>query len=92
MRSFSKAFDSLLRIGVEGADADASLTWMVGDDIEADIGGAAAHGMKTVLVRTGKFRPDVVEAAALALTGSSRPIAQLPDWLESTCDLRRRRI
>ena len=34
-------------------DAEPSLTWMVGDDIEADVGGAQAHGMKTVLVRTG---------------------------------------
>src|SRR5437879_10391055 len=39
-------------------DADPSLTWMVGDDIESDIGGAQAHGMRTVLVRRGQFRPD----------------------------------
>ena len=29
---------------------------MVGDDIEADIGGAKEAGLGTVLVRTGKFR------------------------------------
>src|SRR6476620_5551861 len=50
---------------LEALDADAELTWMVGDDIEADIAGAHAHGMKTVLVRTGKFRPDAVEATPL---------------------------
>jgi ribonucleotide monophosphatase NagD (HAD superfamily) len=45
-----------------GARRRRRLTWMVGDDIEADIAGAQAHGMRTVLVRTGKFRPDAVEA------------------------------
>ena len=30
---------------------------MVGDDAEADVGGALAAGLKGVLVRTGKYRP-----------------------------------
>jgi HAD superfamily hydrolase (TIGR01458 family) len=63
-------------------DADASLTWMVGDDIEADIAGAQAHGMRTVLVRTGKFRPDAVEAGRVRPDGIISSIANLPDWLE----------
>jgi phospholysine phosphohistidine inorganic pyrophosphate phosphatase len=36
---------------------------MVGDDIVTDIGGAQAAGMKTILVRTGKFRPQDLEGA-----------------------------
>jgi HAD superfamily hydrolase (TIGR01458 family) len=63
-------------------DADASMTWMVGDDIESDIAGAQAHGMKTVLVRTGKFRPDAVEETRVRPEGIISSIAQLPDWLE----------
>ena len=31
---------------------------MVGDDVEADIGGAKAAGLRGVLVQTGKYRPD----------------------------------
>src|SRR5438128_4754447 len=63
-------------------DADPSLTWIVGDDIESDIAGAQAHGMKTVLVRTGKFRPDAVEETRIRPDGIISSIAQLPEWLE----------
>ncbi|HEX9381279.1 MAG TPA: TIGR01458 family HAD-type hydrolase [Gaiellaceae bacterium] len=67
---------------LQALDADAGLTWMVGDDIESDIAGAQAHGMKTVLVRTGKFRPDAVEAARVRPDGIVSSIAQLPEWVE----------
>jgi HAD superfamily hydrolase (TIGR01458 family) len=67
---------------LQALDADANLTWMVGDDIESDIAGAQAHGMRTVLVRTGKFRPDAVEAARVKPDGIISSIAQLPEWLE----------
>jgi HAD superfamily hydrolase (TIGR01458 family) len=63
-------------------DADAAMTWMVGDDIDSDIVGAQAHGMRTILVRTGKFRPDAVEAGRIRPDGIISSIAQLPEWLE----------
>jgi HAD superfamily hydrolase (TIGR01458 family) len=63
-------------------DADASLTWMVGDDVESDIAGGQAHGMRTVLVRTGKFRPDAVEATGVRPDAILSSIAHLPDWLD----------
>jgi HAD superfamily hydrolase (TIGR01458 family) len=64
-------------------DSDPELTWMVGDDIEADIAGAAACGLRTVLVRTGKFRPDAVEAARVQPDGIVTSIAALPGWIET---------
>ncbi len=67
---------------LKALDAEPSLTWMVGDDLDADIGGGQAHGLKTVLVRTGKFRPDEVEASRAKPDGIISSIAQLPDWLE----------
>jgi len=67
---------------LQALDAEANMTWMVGDDIEADIGGAQAHGMRTILVRTGKFRPDAVEAGPVRPDGIISSIAQLPEWLE----------
>jgi HAD superfamily hydrolase (TIGR01458 family) len=36
-------------------------TVMIGDDLEADVGGAKTAGCTGVLVRTGKFRPDQLE-------------------------------
>jgi HAD superfamily hydrolase (TIGR01458 family) len=67
---------------LEALDADPELTWMVGDDIEADIAGAQAHGMKTILVRTGKFHPDDVDRARVRPDAIVSSIAQLPEWLE----------
>jgi HAD superfamily hydrolase (TIGR01458 family) len=64
-------------------DADAGMTWMVGDDFESDVAGAQACGLKTVLVRTGKFRPDVVEASGIMPDGIVSSIAQLPEWIEA---------
>jgi HAD superfamily hydrolase (TIGR01458 family) len=67
---------------LEALDAEPPLTWMVGDDIEGDILGAHNHGLRTVLVRTGKFRPDDVERSRVQPDGIVSSIAQLPDWLE----------
>jgi HAD superfamily hydrolase (TIGR01458 family) len=66
----------------EALDSDPEMTWMVGDDIEADIAGAQGLSMRTVLVRTGKFRPDEVEAVGTRPDGIVSSIAQLPEWVE----------
>jgi len=66
----------------EALDADPGMTWMVGDDLESDIAGAQGTGLRTVLVRTGKFRPDAVERARAQPDGIVSSIGQLPEWLE----------
>jgi HAD superfamily hydrolase (TIGR01458 family) len=66
----------------EALDADPTMTWMVGDDLETDIAGAQGVGMHTVLLRTGKFRPDVVEASRTRPDGIVSSIGHLPEWLE----------
>ncbi|MBA3366056.1 MAG: HAD-IIA family hydrolase [Actinobacteria bacterium] len=63
-------------------DADADRTWMVGDDFEADIAGAQQFGLKTALVRTGKFRPDLLEASGIRPDAILNSIADLPEWLD----------
>jgi HAD superfamily hydrolase (TIGR01458 family) len=69
---------------LEALDADAERTWMVGDDIEADVAGAQRFGLRTVLVRTGKFRPDAVERLGILPDMVVSSIASLPEWLERT--------
>jgi HAD superfamily hydrolase (TIGR01458 family) len=66
----------------EALDADPTMAWMVGDDLEADVAGAQGIGMRTILVRTGKFRPDSVEAADRKPDGIISSIGHLPEWLE----------
>ena len=54
---------------------------MVGDDLEADIGGAKAIGMRAVLVRTGKFRPAALSDAEVEPDAVVDSIADLPAYL-----------
>jgi phospholysine phosphohistidine inorganic pyrophosphate phosphatase len=53
---------------------------MVGDDAEADVGGAMAAGLPGVLVRTGKFRHDAL-TARVTPTAIVDSIADLPELL-----------
>jgi HAD superfamily hydrolase (TIGR01458 family) len=77
-----KPSPSYFTAACEALDADPTMAWMVGDDLESDIGGAQALNMRTVLVRTGKFRPDEVEASRIRPDGIVSSIGALPDWLE----------
>lgn len=54
---------------------------MVGDDIDADIGGAQAAGIAGVLVRTGKYRQAYAEASAVHPFVTLDCVAALPDLL-----------
>ena len=67
---------------LEALDADAELTWMVGDDLESDIAGARAHGLRTILVRTGKFRQSDLDHSPIEPDAVIGSIADLPDWLD----------
>ncbi|HSB39920.1 MAG TPA: TIGR01458 family HAD-type hydrolase [Gaiellaceae bacterium] len=78
-----KPSPAYFQAALDALDSDPELTWMVGDDIEADIAGAAACGLRTVLVRTGKFRPDAAEAARVQPDGILTSIAALPGWIET---------
>jgi len=59
----------------------ASETAVVGDDLESDVGGGQAVGMKGVLVRTGKFRPEDLERSAIRPDAALDSLARLPALL-----------
>jgi HAD superfamily hydrolase (TIGR01458 family) len=67
---------------LEALDAEPALTWMVTDDVEADVRGAQLMGLKTALVRTGKFRPETLELNDAVPDVVLSSVAQLPGWLE----------
>jgi HAD superfamily hydrolase (TIGR01458 family) len=60
-------------------NATAEATLMIGDDIRGDIDGAQAAGIKTVLVRTGKFRPADLEQGITPYAVLDS-VAALPAW------------
>ena len=45
------------RLAVEALGCPAENVVMIGDDAEADVGGAMASGLTGILVKTGKYRP-----------------------------------
>lgn len=54
---------------------------MIGDDITTDIGGAHQAGMRSILVRTGKYREDVLQCATVKPTHIIDSIAYLREIL-----------
>jgi len=62
-----------------GASAEEAV--MVGDDVEADIGGAKGAGLRGVLVRTGKFREETLAVADPQPDGVVDSIADVPAFL-----------
>ena len=63
-------------------DAEPELTWMVTDDLDQDIRGAQLFGMKTLLLRTGKFRPEQLERSPTIPDAVLSSIAHVPDWID----------
>jgi len=61
------------------AQPDAAV--MIGDDVEADVGGAIDAGLRGILVRTGKYRKDTLEASGVTPTEIVDSIAEVPGLL-----------
>jgi HAD superfamily hydrolase (TIGR01458 family) len=68
-----------LALGELGVSADRAA--MVGDDVEADVGGALDAGLAGILVRTGKYREDLVRASGIEPTATVDSIADVPELL-----------
>lgn len=68
---------------LDSAGVSANNTLLVGDDLDSDVGGAQAMGIKGVLVKTGKFRQSYLDKSNIKPDGILDTVAELPGWLES---------
>lgn len=72
------------RLTVQALGLTAGEVAIVGDDIESDIGGGQAVGLRGILVRTGKYREELVLQSAVKPDHVIASIADLPDLLSRT--------
>ncbi len=77
-----KPSPDFLRAAVESLGCAPAEAVMIGDDVEADVGGAMAAGLRGVLVRTGKYRPG---DEARIDPPPSAVVADLPQAVEWIC-------
>jgi HAD superfamily hydrolase (TIGR01458 family) len=77
-----KPSPSYFAAALDALEAEPERTWLVTDDVETDIRGAHLFGMRTALVRTGKFRPETLELADPAPDIVVSSLAQFPALLE----------
>jgi HAD superfamily hydrolase (TIGR01458 family) len=76
-----KPSDSFFELALSELGVRADQAAMVGDDVEADVGGAMDAGLAGILVRTGKYREDLVRKSGIEPTATVDSIADVPDLL-----------
>ncbi|MBN1324224.1 MAG: TIGR01458 family HAD-type hydrolase [Methanotrichaceae archaeon] len=77
-----KPSPGFFRMALDDMGAAPEKTAMIGDDVITDVGGAQALGMFGILVRTGKFRPDLVASASVRPDMMIDSIADLAGYLK----------
>jgi HAD superfamily hydrolase (TIGR01458 family) len=76
-----KPSDAFFELAMGDLGVTAERAAMVGDDVEADVGGAIDAGLAGVLVRTGKYREDLAKASGIDPTATVDSIADVPELL-----------
>jgi ribonucleotide monophosphatase NagD (HAD superfamily) len=66
---------------LQTARASAAQSAMVGDDVESDVGGAQQAGLAGILVRTGKYRENAVQASSIRPDATVDSVADVPALL-----------
>lgn len=69
------------KIALDEMKLGANQVAMIGDDIDSDVGGAQLAGLKGILVRTGKYRQNYVDASPVRPDMVLDSIKQLPKLL-----------
>lgn len=76
-----KPSPTFFQMAVEELGVPAERVVMIGDDIEMDVGGAQAAGLRGALVATGKYRAELVAASGIRADALLPSIADLPGYL-----------
>ncbi len=74
-----KPSPAFFKLALADLGVSAGQTAMVGDDVEADVGGALDAGIAGILVRTGKYREEDVRASGIEPTATVDSIADVPE-------------
>jgi len=76
-----KPSEHFFRAALDALNVSPGSLAVVGDDIEADVGGGMAMGMRGFLVRTGKFRSEELARSAVRPDAVIDSVADLPRLL-----------
>ena len=60
-----KPSKDFFKLALDDMNAKPGETYIIGDDIFTDIAGGKKAGMKTILVKTGKYRKDAIESSGI---------------------------
>ena len=74
-----KPSETFFKIALESLQCSPSEAVVIGDDITSDIVGAENMKMRSILVKTGKFKPSQLENPVVEPTWVLDSIAELPD-------------
>ena len=74
-----KPDSNLFKFAVYGWGLSENSIYVVGDDLDGDIGGAHNSGMKSVLVKTGKFREENLKRSEIKPDHIINSVADLPN-------------
>ncbi len=83
---FGKPNPVFFRMALLDVGASPERVLMVGDDVEFDVLAAQRCGMQGALVKTGKFRPEVLTTVTSSVNVVLEDVSQLPEWLQSRGD------
>ncbi|MBI5536418.1 MAG: TIGR01458 family HAD-type hydrolase [Deltaproteobacteria bacterium] len=71
-------------LAIESMGVPAAEIAMVGDDLDTDVAAAQSLGLKGVLVKTGKYRPELAARSEVHPDAVLESIRDLPGWLGAT--------
>ena len=78
-----KPSPDFFRMALQGMDAEPGSTVMIGDDVDSDVGGAISSGLIGVLVMTGKYTPETLDASEKKPDLVISSVASVPDLFRS---------